>query len=248
MGRYFAEQYGKLKFVKETKKKLGLRNAQIGAIHAISSFFTLRKNRAAIVVMPTGSGKTAVLMMTPYVLESLKVLIVTPSTMVRGQTTEDFETLKTLCQATVFNDNVHKPKVYELKHTYSEEEFQNIINSDVVIATPHCALSISENQEVKNRFDLVLIDEAHHVPAKTWEQILINMSTAKHILFTATPFRLDKKEIKGDMIYTYPLSMQHFSLYHSQSIDITGIFTGFKSVSNSGFYKVFLIHPFLLKS
>ncbi|MBU3169905.1 DEAD/DEAH box helicase [Clostridium estertheticum] len=209
MGSYFAEQYGNLKFVKETKTNSGLRNAQIGAIHAISSFFTLHNNKAAIVIMPTGSGKTAVLMMTPYVIESLKVLIVTPSIMVRGQITEDFENLKTLCKATVFNEDVQKPKIYEIKHMYSEEEMQNVINSDVIVATPHCALSISENEEVRNKFDLVLIDEAHHVAAKTWEQILINMSGAKHVLFTATPFRLDKKEIKGDMIYAYPLSMAY---------------------------------------
>ena len=52
-------------------------------------------------------------------------------------------------------------------------------------------------------------DEAHHMAAKTWEQILININDAKHVLFTATPFRLDKKEIKGEMIYTYPLSMAY---------------------------------------
>lgn len=209
MGRYFSKLYNKLRFVKESKSSPGLRNAQIGAIHAISSFFTIHKNKAAIIVMPTGSGKTAVLMMAPYVLESSKVLIVTPSIMVRGQITEDFHNLKTLCNATAFNENVKKPTIYELMHTYSQEELRNIIDSDVIIATPICALSLSENEEARNQFDLVLIDEAHHVPAKTWEQILINMSTAKHILFTATPFRLDKKEIKGDMIFTYPLSMAY---------------------------------------
>ena len=38
--------------------------------------------------MPTGSGKTAVLMMTPYVLLKKKVLVVTPSKVVRGQISE----------------------------------------------------------------------------------------------------------------------------------------------------------------
>ncbi|MGB8453161.1 MAG: DEAD/DEAH box helicase family protein [Anaerocolumna sp.] len=206
---YFVKQYNKLKFIKDSKITPGLRNAQIGAIHAISSFFTLHKNKAAIVVMPTGSGKTAVLMMTPYVVGSIKVLIVTPSIMVRGQINEDFMNLKTLCKATVFSESVPKPNVYELKHAYSEEELNNIINSDVIIATPQCALSLSEEEKVRNLFDLVLVDEAHHVPAKTWKQILINMNAAKHVLFTATPFRLDKKDIKGDMIYTYPLSMAY---------------------------------------
>lgn len=209
METYFVKQYKNLKFEKATEEKPGLRNAQIGAIHAIASYFTLQKNKAAIIVMPTGSGKTAVLMMTPYVLGSSKVLIVTPSVMVRSQITEDFRNLNTLCKATVFNGHTKKPKVYELQHNYSSNYYQTIIDSDVIIATPQCALSISEDDEVKKQFDIVLIDEAHHAPAKTWEQILINIGFAKHVLFTATPFRLDKKEIKGEMIYSYPLSMAY---------------------------------------
>ncbi|MDR3600332.1 MAG: hypothetical protein P4L49_07620 [Desulfosporosinus sp.] len=33
---------------------------------------------------------------------------------------------------------------------------------------------------------------------------------------------------------------QQFSLYHSQTIDFTGIFTDFKSVSNSGFFPLLI--------
>ncbi|AOT73210.1 type III restriction endonuclease subunit R [Geosporobacter ferrireducens] len=186
-----------------------MRNAQIGAIHAISSFFTLHKNKAAVIVMPTGSGKTAVLMMTPYVVGSEKVLIVTPSVMVRGQIVEDYSSLKTLCRAVVFRDGVKKPTVYEMKHTYCDDMLVDINEADVVVATPLCALSLSSVENVRVKFDIILVDEAHHVPAKTWEQILVNMNAAKHVLFTATPFRLDRKEIKGEMIYTYPLSMAY---------------------------------------
>jgi len=52
-------------------------------------FFILRKKDAAIVVMPTEAGKTAVLMLTPYLLRKNKVLVVTTSKMVRGQIIED---------------------------------------------------------------------------------------------------------------------------------------------------------------
>lgn len=209
MGNYFNKQYKDLRFTKESSTTSGLRNAQIGAIHAISSFFTLYKNKAAIIVMPTGSGKTAVLMMTPYVVGSKKVLIVTPSVMVRGQIAEDFSSLKTLCRATVFSNGVKRPMIYELKHTYSDDLLADINKADVVVATPQCALSLSSVENVRVKFDTVLVDEAHHVPAKTWEQILVNMNAAKQVLFTATPFRLDRKEIKGEMIYTYPLSMAY---------------------------------------
>ncbi len=46
----------------------------------------------------------------------------------------------------------------------------------------------------------------------------------------------------------YVLGSQHFSLYHSQTIDFAGIFTDFKSVSNSEFLKAFVRPFFLLKS
>jgi superfamily II DNA or RNA helicase len=201
--------YKNLRFTKNSNTISGLRNAQIGAIHAISSFFTLHKNKAAIIVMPTGSGKTAVLMMTPYVVGSEKVLIVTPSVMVRGQIAEDFSTLKTLCRAAVFREGVKKPTVYELKHNYNDNMLADINEANVIVATPQGALSLSSVENVRVKFDIVLVDKAHHTPAKTWEQVLINMNMAKHVLFTATPFRLDRKEIKGEIIYTYPLSMAY---------------------------------------
>ncbi|MBO0996776.1 DEAD/DEAH box helicase family protein [Bacillus sp. SD075] len=209
MVSYFMNNYDNINYPKSFEEIPGLRNAQLGAIHAISSFFTLNKSNAAIVVMPTGSGKTAVLMMAPYVLMAKKVLIVTPSRMVRGQIVEDYSNLKTLCDARVLNTNIDKPIVYEMENLYKEEFKDSIICSQIIVATPACALSLTNNTEINKSIDIVLIDEAHHVPAKTWEQILINMKHAKQLLFTATPFRIDKKEISGELIYNYPLSLAY---------------------------------------
>lgn len=203
---YFSQRYNDLRVPIDSENSSGLRNAQLGATHAIAAYSTLRKKSAGIVVMPTGSGKTAVLMMTPYMLLSRKVLIVTPSKMVRGQIFDDFSSLSTLKKTCVFKEAERPPAIYELKNLYSEDLREEIRAVDVVVASPPCALSLSENG-ISEEFDLVLIDEAHHVPAPTWQQILINMKAAKHFLFTATPFRMDRKEIKGDVIYTYPLSM-----------------------------------------
>jgi superfamily II DNA or RNA helicase len=206
---YFSKHYSTMKYPKESESKRGLRNAQIGAIHAISSFFTLNKKKAAIIVMPTGSGKTSVLMMSPYILESKKVLVITPSVLVRGQIVEEFSDLITLCKANVFQNSVAKPNVFELKNKYSDELSDKIIKADIVVTTPICALSLSRTENIKDLFDLVLVDEAHHSPAATWEETLVNIGSAKHVLFTATPFRLDRKEIRGDIIYSYPLSMAY---------------------------------------
>lgn len=188
MGNYFKIHYNAVKYPIDSEKSRGLRNAQLGAIHAISSFFTLNKKEAAIVIMPTGSGKTAVLMLTPYLIRKQRVLVVTRSKMVCGQIAEDFSELRTLCVANVFNTSIKKPNVFELEHLYTKEYQKDLEQADVIVATPSCALSLSESDWAKENIDLVEVDEAHHTPAKTWQQILVNLSAATHVLFTATPF------------------------------------------------------------
>lgn len=208
---YFDENYIRVQYPQPNTNSdvIGLRKAQIGAIHAIASYATYENNAATIVVMPTGSGKTAVLMMAPYVLRKSKVLVVTPSAMVRGQICEDYAELKTLKKIGVFEIIVPNPVVFEAMHEYSkvgaEEYDKQLKSADVVVATHQVAVSISE-ADIASVFDYVMIDEAHHVPAPTWQKILRNMCHADALLVTATPFRLDRKEIKGDHVYNYPLS------------------------------------------
>lgn len=202
---YFSDLYGLVNYPIASEHSRGLRNAQIGAIHAIASHSTLEPVDAAVIVMPTGSGKTTVLMLAPYVLQKTKVLIVTPSAMVRGQIVEEYKQLKTLKHIGVFHEDVKPPIVYEAEHLFNLGQIDNISCADVVVASHQVAASISES-ELKNLFDYVIIDEAHHVPAATWQKIINDMKHAASLLVTATPFRLDKKEIQGTHIYNYPLS------------------------------------------
>ena len=209
MSTYFADHYMDISYPIDSEAINGLRNAQLGAIHAISSHFTIHKKQAAIIVMPTGAGKTAVLMMVPYLLRKERVLVVTPSKMVRGQIAEDFIGLNTLRKANVFSDEMVKPTIYEMEHLYNEDMLPALRDAEVVIATPQCALSLSETAWAQSNIDLVQVDEAHHSPAKTWTQVLVNLRNATHVLFTATPFRLDRKEIIGDIVFDYPLSQAY---------------------------------------
>jgi len=57
---YFSENYGAVRYPIGTDTVAGLRKAQIGALHAISSHFTIRTD-SALVSLPTGAGKTLVL-------------------------------------------------------------------------------------------------------------------------------------------------------------------------------------------
>ena len=105
--------------------------------------------------MPTGSGKTAVLMLIPYLIRKQRVLVVTPSKMVRGQIAEDFTELRTLCVANVFNTSIKKPKVFEMEHLYTNEYQKDLEQADVIVATPSCAISLSESDWAKENIDLV---------------------------------------------------------------------------------------------
>ena len=53
-------------------------------------------------------------------------------------------------------------------------------------------------------FDLIIVDEAHHNIADSWQKVLGHFPEAKVLHLTATPFRSDAREIHGDIIYRYP--------------------------------------------
>ena len=119
-----------------------------------------------------------------------------------------FEELQTLLDIGAMTNITEKPKVYELKNKILTEEAWINRKFDVVVAIP---MSISPAIDdipapPDDIFDLILIDEAHHSPAATWNEIIEAFPEAKKILFTATPFRRDKKEIKGKFIYNYSIS------------------------------------------
>src|SRR3954470_20546150 len=69
-----------------------LREAQSGALHAIAAHRSASDEPAQI-VLPTGVGKTLVAVLTPYVLEAERVLVVTPARIVRDQVAYEFAQL-----------------------------------------------------------------------------------------------------------------------------------------------------------
>lgn len=206
---YFSAHYHRINYPVATVALPGLRNAQLGAIYSIGSHFTINQTEPALIVMPTGSGKTAVLNLSSYLLRASRVLVISSSRMVRGQIAEEFETLKTLKRLSVFHADLEPPKVKELKSPIkSADEWLALEEFDVVVGIPN-SINVGINSEFRpsqNLFDLILVDEAHHVPAFTWTNVIEAFGDAKKVYFTATPFRRDKKEIKGKLAYVYPIS------------------------------------------
>lgn len=207
---YFKDNYLNIKYPIAEGNNSGLRKAQLGAIHSIASHFTKNTNNTipAIVTLPTGSGKTAVLIMTAFIERAKRVLIITPSRMVRGQITEKFEELTTLKDIGVVPRDIANPRVFEVVNRINTpEEWKSMYDYDVIVSTPNSASPALEDIPAppEDLFDLLLIDEAHHSPAKTWNKLLTSFPKVKKVLFTATPFRRDRKEIKGKFIYDYSI-------------------------------------------
>src|SRR5690606_21886662 len=67
----------------------GLRPPQIGALHAIAAHWSLSRD-PAIVVMPTGTGKTEVMLAVTIESRGDRVLVIVPTDALRKQTADKF--------------------------------------------------------------------------------------------------------------------------------------------------------------
>ncbi len=72
----------------------GFRPGQLGALHAVASHFSVHDD-PAIISLPTGYGKTAIIMALPFILGATRVLVVEPTDVLRRQTSSHFRELST---------------------------------------------------------------------------------------------------------------------------------------------------------
>ena len=215
-------------------KNSKLHNQQKEALEKIIEWFQEEstKDFTSVVVMPTGTGKTGIICCIPYMLGwavekklvdhdlSKPILVIAPGLDIFHQLQSS------LC---------HTPRHYEpffkkvgiftaadLKKCYYDTyvvEKTSVIpylqatTAEIVLSNAH---KFRERDGYSNycdlprdMFSMVIVDEAHHLPADLWEKILKTFD-AKFVLFTATPYRYDGKEITTDKAlsikgYTYEL-------------------------------------------
>jgi len=208
----FSETYTKFHLKESTPTTEGLRKNQIGAIGAVLAHFSVRQE-AALVSMPTGTGKTAVMMGLCFALQAEKVLVVTPSQLVRKQIARQFSQLSDLINNEVLPNDVQRPRVYTLTGVINtNEEWDEILaNHDVVVGIPG---TLNKTEDLastlpSNSFDLILVDEAHHSRAESWSNLLRHFAEVNQVLLTATAFRNDKKDIKARLVYNFPLKLAY---------------------------------------
>ena len=199
------------------------------ALLALQEWFKTKPKEIALAAMPTGSGKTGVICCLPYFLGALKndglyrftfdkpILVIAPNLEIASQLegqiliSSDDPDANFICSR---RGIISKERVDALPEGVKIEETKELRNplylqtKEIIIANAQKFLSGKwESALPDNLFRMVIVDEAHHFPAKTWHRIITKFrSHALIAFFTATPFRTDRQPVvPGPFAYHLPL-------------------------------------------
>ena len=185
-----------------------LREPQREAYLRTYEFFTAGKNKA-ILQIPVGCGKSGLAAILPLGIARGRVLVIAPNLTIRDGLYEAMDiTNRQKCfwrKASVLPDSqmISGP----LAVTLETGNISVAEKAHIVITNIHqLATSVDKwlTQFPDRFFDMIIIDEAHHSAADSWKKVLERFPEAKVIYMTATPFRSDRQEIDGELIYRYP--------------------------------------------
>ena len=166
-------------------------------------------DRSALLQLPTGTGKSALIAIAPFGIAQKKVLILTPSVKLAKQIESDLDIINNasgniykkfslLDDTTLSSLEIY---VLRLEGTVNQSDIQE---HQILIANYHQLQDIEKwFKTEKDAVDLIIIDEAHHQEANTYQEIINFFDKSKIIGLTATPFRSDGKKVEGNIIYKY---------------------------------------------
>jgi superfamily II DNA or RNA helicase len=211
----------KFKFIKENTETgiSGLRPPQVGALYSILAHVQNPEDKA-IIVMPTGTGKTETMLATLVANECKKLLVAVPSDSLRTQLTDKFSTFGKLRDFGIIDNSCENPIVGIINEKFSNsEELTNFISKvNVVITTMDILGGSSDEQKtiIARSFSHLFVDEAHHSEANTWKMFIEHFDNEKVFLFTATPFRNDGKKLDGKFIFNFSLKKAQEQKYYKE--------------------------------
>lgn len=187
-----------------------LRECQSGAYEAILKHFSVEgAEKHVLVQLPTGTGKSALIAVMPFNLAKKKVLVLAPNLTLAKQLEDDLEHVNhressTYKTRSIFTDaELDDLEVYALRLEGSVNVGD--LEDHQIIISNYQQLSDIEKwfKDRQDMIDLIIIDEAHHQKADTYQEIIKFFANAKIVGLTATPFRSDGKKVDGKNIYTY---------------------------------------------
>lgn len=206
-----------------------LREPQIqGYYHVYDHFIIKNKSSHAVIVLPTGVGKTGLMALLPYNISNGRVLVIAPQIVIKDTVIDalnpdlpDNFWLK----RNVFSSPKDLPTLIEFAGNKTSIEVLEAANIVVVNAQKlQSRLNSSPlNFLPDDFFDMIIIDEAHHSTARTWVETTQYFSKAKVIKVTGTPFRTDGIDISGELVYKYKLSQAMANEYVKSLENLTYI-------------------------
>jgi len=197
----------------------GLRPPQIGAIHAGLGYEKSDNSESATIVMPTGTGKTETILSLVVAGKFSLTLVIVPSDALRTQIQNKFLNLGLLRKLELVSNNFENPFVATIDHGVKQhQEIDELLKSNVIIATPSVLSNFSNSclTALLDACSHLIVDEAHHIAAKTWTNIKSHFIDKKVFQFTATPFRSDGIRVEGRIIFDYSLKRAQIDGYFKE--------------------------------
>jgi excisionase family DNA binding protein len=184
-----------------------LREPQREGYLRVLEFFQAGKNKA-ILQIPVGCGKTGLASLLPLGIAKGRALVVAPNITIKDGLYEAM-------------DITNRPKCFWRRAgvlAYAQMVSGPLactLDTGNITVAKKCHIVIANIQQLAttiekwllqfpdNFFDMIIIDEAHHSAADSWKKVLERFPKAKVIHMTATPFRSDRREIDGELVYRY---------------------------------------------
>ena len=206
-----------LKTPAHIEENLQLREPQVEAYKALYDYFK-SGGKTAVIQIPVGCGKSGIAAITPFGIAKGRVLVVSPNLTIKDGIFESLDvTNKQKCfwrKRNVLTDEAMIGGPFAT--TLDAGNLSVCEKSHFVVSNVH---QLSTNPEKwlkqfpRDFFDMIIVDEAHHSPAESWQKVHEHFKDAKVINMTATPFRGDAQEIEGDRVYRYPFKKATFKGY-----------------------------------
>lgn len=192
---------------------LGLRDCQSEACEAARQHYSIStSDKHTLIQLPTGTGKSGLIAALPFCLNAERVLVLVPNLELVTQMVGDLDTIDEPNSnaykkfGLLSDEQIDDVAIYVMPLN-NKANRSDIEQHQIIVANYHQLANVEKwFGENKDLIDLIIIDEAHHQAAKTYQELIEFFEAANIIGLTATPFRSDGKKVDGENIYTY-----HFS-------------------------------------
>ena len=192
----------------EIEGNTNLRDPQRDAYARALAFFESGGTRA-IIQLPVGCGKSGLAAILPFGIARGRILIIAPNLTIKD------ELLKSL-------DITNKQKCFWRRMRVLEDKemrggpYVTTLDSGNISVCEKSHIVLTNIQQLAANvdkwltrfsadfFDMIIVDEAHHGAAASWKRVFEKFPNAKVVNLTATPFRSDRQELEGELIFRYP--------------------------------------------